>query len=80
MLVEECVEVSLAAAFICHQKVAVSGIIRKTPTKKKKEMFTTVMMTHSNNQSHGRDEDGGIGHERSVGTSHDSLVNIFIYI
>lgn len=69
----------MAAAFIYYQKMAVSGIIRKTPTKKK-EMFTTVMMTHSNNQSHGRNEDGGIGHECSVGTSHDSLVNIYIYI
>lgn len=75
--VEECVEVNLAAAFMCHQKMAVSGIIGKTPTKKK-ELFTT--MTHSNNQSHGRDEDGGVGHECSVGTSHDSLVNIYIYI
>lgn len=68
IIVEKCFEVN-SAAFICHQTMAVSCSIRKTPTKKK-EMFTTVMMTHASNQSHGRDEDGGIGHECSVSTSH----------
>lgn len=45
------------------------AVMRQTAVKtsKRKKRATTTMTTEHNNQSHGRNEDGGIRDERQVG-------------